>query len=49
MGACPTVDPEYDGALRAAGVAAEHWPDYRKWLRFYPRHAPDLPPAPLCD
>jgi len=35
MGAFPTVDPEYDGALRAAGVAAGRWPDYRKWVRFY--------------
>lgn len=35
MSTFPTVDPGYDEALRAAGVATERWADYRTWVRFY--------------
>ena len=35
MGAFPTVGLEYDEALRSVGVAAERWPECRKWVRFY--------------
>ena len=41
MGTFPAVDLAYDETLRAAGVAAEHWPDYRTWLRFYLHYPAD--------